>query len=401
MADIQIESTTLDILKNLVWSGTEQAPLAVIPEQLPPELYQKVDQVLKNLGGKWKTKKGHQFDDRGKDNVKSAIETGIAPDFKKRLQAFYTPKAVAELLFEGRCLKDYEILEPEAGGGMLARMARDAGANVTCIEIDPYEANRLSREFPTTCGDFLEMVPDPKYNCVFMNPPFNKGMDLKHVRHALKFLQTPGSLHAIISPNPDPQQLQAIASEYGLDQVEIEYVDEGAFKESGTNIQTKILRIHNNINKHNENTLEWLKTTINMELSHGQEAVEINHIVETDNKTDMPFHCRKKARTYMQANFPNDSTHNAEKTINLFLSPDQRLELEQSAYELLREITMEYMQYNNQSIPEVWKEELHKEESNKTLIRTEPTVKKDVETTNPQKSTLVSEKRVQGDLFAA
>lgn len=88
MADITLEGEILQILENLIWSGTPDKPMATIHRTLDPETYAKVNRVLTILGGAYKTnKKGHVFDAQGRDNVEAAIDARLAPDLKKRRQA--------------------------------------------------------------------------------------------------------------------------------------------------------------------------------------------------------------------------------------------------------------------------------------------------------------------------
>ena len=47
--------------------------------------------------------------------------------------------------------------------------------------------------------DFLKLTPDPVYDRVVMNPPFDAELDIEHVQHAMGFLAEDGMLAAIMS----------------------------------------------------------------------------------------------------------------------------------------------------------------------------------------------------------
>ena len=82
------------------------------------------------------------------------------------------------------------ILEPSAGGGALVRAARMArpSARVLAYEIDPYWAQRLASEDPSTCileADALT-VRWPSVDAVIMNPPYESGRDGDFLERALE-----------------------------------------------------------------------------------------------------------------------------------------------------------------------------------------------------------------------
>ncbi len=139
-------------------------------------------------------------------------------------QLFPTPKELAQEVAD---LADVQpgdrVLEPSAGTGMLlgALGGKMFGHNpesgsVTAIEINPRLAARLTQEFPLTtviCADFLDAAgADPKYDKIVMNPPFENGSDIKHIRHALGLLKPGGRLVAICANGPRQQaQLRPMA----------------------------------------------------------------------------------------------------------------------------------------------------------------------------------------------
>lgn len=120
-------------------------------------------------------------------------------------QLFQTPAEIAGRMAE--LMPDcgpLRILEPSAGLGMLFRAIRqrNSAANITLVEIaadccrelyrqtesDP-AARLFQRDFLACCSDTLGGF----FDVVVMNPPFRRGTDVKHIRHAVGLLR-PGGL---------------------------------------------------------------------------------------------------------------------------------------------------------------------------------------------------------------
>ena len=114
--------------------------------------------------------------------------------------------------------------------------ARDSGAaSVFGIEVDAGRAEAARRKgFPVLTANFLEVPPEAKYDFVLMNPPFFGKHWKLHVEHALKFLKPGGVLRAI---------LPITARDHWKGKGSFEDLPFGAFRESGTNINTTILTI--------------------------------------------------------------------------------------------------------------------------------------------------------------
>lgn len=168
---------------------------------------------------------------------------------QKYLQAFYTPEDVARKVADKACVRDYGVLEPSAGHGALARACKIAGAvRVQCFDLND-EAVRYLKDkgYEAYAKDFLEVNPEawPKFGRVVMNPPFTRGTDIRHVRHAVKFLRPKGRLVSIMAGNDRTAPFAALVND--LQQrgakVEIEHLPAGAFKESGTDVRTLILTV--------------------------------------------------------------------------------------------------------------------------------------------------------------
>lgn len=173
-------------------------------------------------------------------------DPGSAPRAVAAFNLFQTPEPLAARM--ARLLLDRvdaaaPVLEPSAGLGRLYRALRTAGHTgpLQLVEIAPQCAAELYRETAgdeaTTLrqGDFLEM------NCglvagVLMNPPFKQGRDVRHIRHALRFLRPGSRLVAMCFNGAKQQQLKEIATTW-------EVLPPKTFRESGTRAEAVLLTV--------------------------------------------------------------------------------------------------------------------------------------------------------------
>ena len=228
--------------------STIGADRVVLPaRQLERKLYAGVIKVLGEYGGKWSKPAGAiliKASDREK--LEAALSSGTVQRTKVIRQAFLTPPEVARRFaaFISDVVPAAEaitLLEPSAGEGALVAAvraefnARETVVGITCVEIDE-GACQILRE--RACGrilhaDFLRLRPEDlgTFTVIAQNAPYQKGQALKHFEHALKFLAPGGVLAAIV-----PQNFVAPV------EVDSEDIEAGAFKESGTNIATKMIR---------------------------------------------------------------------------------------------------------------------------------------------------------------
>lgn len=251
------QTLTPDVRDILERSTITERQLVLPQGQLPRPLYEAVNKAITFAGGKWnRSARAHVFQGDPRQKLGLMLETGVAVDEKKRDQAFFTPPELANRLAEVANVKGCEVLEPSAGLGALADACREAGAgSITLFEINPERAKSLEDKyaFDVHCVDFLSILPNERwsivkdgigyhtpFNRIVMNPPFTKGQDIKHVAHALKWLQPGGCLVSVMLDNQTRPKFQTLIA--GREHV-IESVPAGAFKQSGTNIATIILSI--------------------------------------------------------------------------------------------------------------------------------------------------------------
>ena len=220
-----------------------------LPAQLDRALYLEVNKVLAGAGGKWNRSAGlHVFSLDPRELLGIAVETGEAVNLKTKLQAFYTPRPLAERMAElAEIGRGDLVLEPSAGGGALARAARDAGGSPCCVEIDSVALAALRADgFPTIPGDFLTMTaPTAGYDRIIMNPPFADGQAVDHVFHAFGFLAPHGILVSVVPEGfwggPRRQAAALATLSAALDHEE--KLAEGTFAESGTLVRTRLIKL--------------------------------------------------------------------------------------------------------------------------------------------------------------
>ena len=179
----------------------------------------------------------------------------------KKFGEFFTSDELADLIFERHVpwTSDMRVLEPSAGGGALVKQAIKRGAaNVTCVEIQRHlalalaEMNGIDRVLNE---DFLKLGVDQlgQFDLVVMNPPFDRGRDADHVRHAWQFVKPGGALVSIMSAGAEYREdkrhkaLHKIVKE--AEPVERwgrgKWTDlpERSFAHAGTNVNTIVLAI--------------------------------------------------------------------------------------------------------------------------------------------------------------
>ena len=189
--------------------------------------------------------------DAVEDDPLSRPNTSLA----KNLGWFPTPRKVAEKAVQYAqisCTPSYRpgwtILEPSAGEGGLAEVIREVAptdTHIVCCEIHPDRCATLrAKGFATVEADFIAQQPQPIYDRIIMNPPFDQQRDIDHVAHAVRFLKPGGKLVAIMSASVEFRQNKKSAAFRAL----IEKMDgsihdlpPGSFEESGTMVNTCIV----------------------------------------------------------------------------------------------------------------------------------------------------------------
>lgn len=157
---------------------------------------------------------------------------------------FQTPDALAARMAGLLELRpDAVVLEPSAGLGRLYRAARACHEGpMVLVELaadccrELYEQTREDRRVTLRQGDFLSIDPGP-VDAVIMNPPFRRGVDIRHIERAFSVLR-PGGLLVGLCYN-GPRQRAAFAERADI----WEELPAGTFAEAGTQAAAVLLTL--------------------------------------------------------------------------------------------------------------------------------------------------------------
>ncbi|MFZ3482185.1 DUF4942 domain-containing protein [Sphingomonas sp. 3-13AW] len=183
----------------------------------------------------------------------------------KNMGWFPTPEKVAHRIIsnakmncaparEGYVPPHYRVLEPSAGEGAIVKALREAmersGASYDLDMVELHHGRvqtlRDMRFGKVIHDDFLEMHPDPIYDRILMNPPFDRGLDVDHVVHAVKFLAPGGLIVAVMAAGVEYRKdRKTDAFRKLVERMDGEIIDlpVGSFEESGTGVNTVLVRL--------------------------------------------------------------------------------------------------------------------------------------------------------------
>jgi phospholipid N-methyltransferase len=179
------------------------------------------------------------------DALRTRHQDGTAPRAITAFNLFQTPEALAARMADLAELSDGQrLLEPSAGLGRILRACEAMAENLQITAIE--EAATCARELFNNQGDFkilqrdfLTVTPEETglFDRVVMNPPFKMRRDIKHIMHAMEFLQPGGILVALcLATDHRRETFQGIAEH-------IETIPAGTFRAEGTGVETLLLKI--------------------------------------------------------------------------------------------------------------------------------------------------------------
>lgn len=234
--------------------------------QLDRKLYQKVNEVLEHLGGKWsRFDKAHVFQmTMGplEEKLDAVITAGEFVNPSKN-GYFPTPQALADHMVRQLQIKMGDaILEPSAGCGRLIdavlRHTVNGGPKVDIIAVEKNKdlAMDMIRKYADEhnvgiiASDFMERFLDMDhekglFDKIIMNPPFEVRQDAKHVLRAFQLLKPGGILVSVMGAGVrfrQESEYRAVRSLIDEDGI-MEQLPEGSFKESGTMVNTVLVTL--------------------------------------------------------------------------------------------------------------------------------------------------------------
>lgn len=206
--------------------------------------------AVTKAGGHYRNS-GFDFDDQETaQDVLTRLIAGESINIKKSLQFYPTTEVAGERLLRGLDLTGKVVFEPSAGDGFLVEQAYLAGAaEVLCAEIYEKFHPAIERSGGRIIGTDVFQLNSASLSdidVVLMNPPFSGGQDIKHVLHVLGLIPEQVEVHAIISASVlhnSSKIYDSFRSFLAGHDIEVEEMEAGVFKDSGTMIRSCIVRI--------------------------------------------------------------------------------------------------------------------------------------------------------------
>ena len=246
-----------DVLRVLSTVEIEGNNVKITTEQLDRKLYLAVNKVLDHIGGKWdRFAKAHIFDQDPIDRLNAVIESGVL-DPKIKTGYFPTPAVIVDKMIELADIRSGQlILEPSAGQGHIAdeiiKSIDGKRSQLFLCENLPENIHVLVNKGYIIEDEFLAFVDDCKesemiFDRILMNPPFERQADIDHVTAAFGLLAPGGILVTIMSAGvtfrdnkKTVEFREKIMEPHGT---YLEHLPSGAFKDSGTMVNTILLRL--------------------------------------------------------------------------------------------------------------------------------------------------------------
>jgi len=259
---MKVTQEVIDVLNKVSVTLKDKSFYLYLPSgQLDRKLYVKVNEVLEELGGKWKggKVKAHIFDKDPRDKLSDVCNNGVIVTAKDE-DYFPTPTNIAQELskkvFEYVDISQpWTFLEPSAGTGDLAYHVPYIGSKrFTLLELNSDRANQLRERFKNFDVniynlDFMDIAsikvfkdsPKLEFDVIIMNPPFSNNQAPKHILHAWSMLKSGGVLGAIMPPTCETREQKVyleLQDKVLQHKVWSKELPEGTFKNAGTMIKT-------------------------------------------------------------------------------------------------------------------------------------------------------------------
>lgn len=176
------------------------------------------------------------------DMVLSGNNVNIFQEF----QYFPTPiELVLKMIDLCNLTPNMYICEPSAGRGHIAEKIKAITDNIDVCEFMPENREILTNKgFNIVANDFLNYIPETKYDCIIANPPFLKGQDIKHVKHMLKCVKMNGIVVSIISES----SYQKNESFFQKQNAYVSEKIDNAFTDENTGVSVRIVKLTNKQN---------------------------------------------------------------------------------------------------------------------------------------------------------
>ena len=256
---LNIPDNIIDILADMIVERHGDVYIGIYEKQLDRPTHEAFAKAIKALGGKWDGRlRAQVFTDDPRPALGLVIETGTVEVIKDGF--FRTPMSVVDRMagaigFDPRV---HRFLEPSAGDGAIVDILTSKYGVpyrlIDCVEMNPVRAEALRKKgYRVYPIDFLKYITATRYDRILMNPPFEDGQDIDHVRHAYKLLVPGGKLASVMSEGPffrtnrkAVEFRQWIVSKHGYFDIKL---PDGSFRASGTGVNARIVVIEKGENK--------------------------------------------------------------------------------------------------------------------------------------------------------
>ncbi len=171
------------------------------------------------------------------EKIKGRHENGSAPVAVSSFNLFPTPVPLARRLVDlAKIEAGHSVLEPSAGTGRLLD-SMPYGCRITAVEISAELCKGLYERYPQVLikrGDFLARSFG-SFDRIVMNPPFCRGADIKHIRHAMAHLKPGGRLVTLCAWGKNRFEAFEDCCESW------EQLQPGSFKSEGTHVDVALM----------------------------------------------------------------------------------------------------------------------------------------------------------------
>lgn len=259
-----------DLWKNVLQNSRIDGNRLYMQGQLDRKDYVELMKVLELMGWKWsKWQKCHIFDTYNlQEAIDEICETMEIVDIKVLYQQYYTPPELAKRLVELACISETDnVLEPSAWRGAIVDVILEKTYHhIVCVEVDVENIKFLKDKYDVsgwmkdTCDwqwtlsrekkmniyqwDFLDNWLNKNwFDKIIANPPFSKSQDVKHILKMYEHLDTGGRIVSIASASIRTRSGKVYDDFHALRPEFIE-IEDGAFKESGTMVNSVIVVIN-------------------------------------------------------------------------------------------------------------------------------------------------------------
>ena len=115
-----------------------------------------------------------------------------------------------------------------------------------CIELNEKNRQALQAQgLHLIHNDFLTFEPQKDYDVIVMNPPFNKGQDIAHITKAIQIAKrcviAIASASVLFKNDNKTKAFRELVAQY---KGTIEELPASSFKESGTMVNTVLIKIN-------------------------------------------------------------------------------------------------------------------------------------------------------------